>query len=77
METLECESSIKLIPYPANMPVPSIRCMVTDYDLKENGNCKIYTYQTNPNLYNAVVSLVESLNTAPLYQVFVGISVRD
>lgn len=97
VETLECESSIKLIPYPVNMPVPLIRCMVTDYDLKENGNCKIYTYpkvkwdntsnhekdkflwneytyQTNPNLYNAVVSLLESLNAAPLHQVFVGIS---
>lgn len=97
VETLECESSIKLIPYPANTPVPLIRCMVTDYDLKENGNCKIYTYpkvswdntsnhekdkflwneytyKTNPNLYNAVVSLLESLNTAPLHQVFVGIS---
>ena len=94
---LEFESSIQLIPYPDNVPIPQIRCMVTDYDLSENGNCKIYTYpkikwdtisnhekdkflwneytyQTNPNLYNAVISLLQNLKSASLHQVFIGIT---
>lgn len=44
IEDIRKESIINLIPYPAGIKPPNIRCMITDHDFTEIENCKIFTY---------------------------------
>lgn len=41
---LQSGNIVQLIPYPSGIPIPEIRCMITDFGDSELENCKIYIY---------------------------------